>query len=471
MTKETFIMICTVAGILLAVTSRGVLPQGHLLSAVSYAEFKYDSTLTDVEIYTSISPADLAYHSIREAKGNNVNHFACEVRLKFEFRNLSTDSIFHIQDTIPIGTADTNSIEAASRFVTITRLLFEPGKYSAMVYVTDSESSLMADSAQFDLVVHEFPGSKLSVSDVELCSDISNATSEADLYFKNTLHVVPNPKALYGLGMPTIPYYAEVYRLGKLNDTTEYAITWNIIDTYGRVLKSHHSLKTGSSSSVVEIGSTNISDLPSGKYALELVAADSITKGSASASQHFFVYNPYIKQPEIAADANIDVISSPFFSMGEKELDNVFHAAAYLATAQQSDFYKKLTTVDGKRRFLAQFWVEQDRTAGPGGFNSWSEFDKRFKDANDKFKTAFKAGWLTDRGRVYIDYGEPDDIERHSSSSSSKPYQIWTYNAIEGGVVFVFVDLTGFNDFVLIHSTKQGEVENPDWQQYVQVQQ
>ncbi len=471
MSRQTLTVLGAVAGILLSVASRGVVAQGRLLSAVNYAEFKYDSTVADVEIYTSISPAELSYHSVNDSKGNKANRFSSEVRLNFKFRNLSTDSIFRVRDNIPIGTVDTSSIQTLSRFVTITRLLFEAGKYEAMVYVSGSDSSSVVDSARFDLVVHNFPGRELSISDIELCSDISNGASEEDLYYKNTLHVVPNPKALYGLGMPTISYYAEVYGLGKSNDKTEYAIAWNVVDTYGRVLKGQPSVKTGSSSSVVEIGSTNISDLPSGKYAMELTVADSILKRSASTSQYFFIYNPYVKQPEIAAGSNIDVISSPFFSMGEKELDNIFHASSYLASPQQGDFYKKLTTVDGKRRFLAQFWNEQTTKSGPDGFNSWSEFDKRFNEANVKYKTAFKTGWLTDRGRVYIDYGQPDDIERHSSSSSSKPYQIWTYNSIEGGVIFVFVDLTGFNDYVLIHSTKRGEVENPDWQKYVQLQQ
>lgn len=471
MTAKFATALGTLMCVLLTVASCDVFAQSGLLSGISYAEFKYDSTATEVEIYTSISPSKLLFHEVKNGQDSSQRHLASEVRLKFEFRNLETDSVSYATDDLPIGVADTGSLSGTSRFVAVTRLLFRPGRYAAEVLASGGLEEVVTDSAEMGIHVRAFPESKLNVSDIELCSAISRATSPKDPYYKNTLHVVPSPRAVYGLGMPDVAYYAEIYGLGKLNDTTEYSLTWNVVDTYGKVVKTHSVVKSGSSESVVEIGSDNVSDLPSGKYAMEILVADSIRKQTASTSRYFFVYNPYVKQPEVAAGTSIDVLSSPFFGMGEKDLDDIFHAANYLETPQQANLYKKLTTVDAKRRFLAEFWAEKDKTAGPRGFNSWYEFNKRYKYANGKYKTAFKAGWLTDRGRVYIDYGPPDDIDRHASSSSGKPYQVWTYNSIEGGVIFVFVDLTGFNNYILIHSTKQGEVDDPDWQKYVQIQQ
>jgi hypothetical protein len=36
---------------------------------------------------------------------------------------------------------------------------------------------------------------------------------------------------------------------------------------------------------------------------------------------------------------------------------------------------------------------------------------------------------------------------------------------MEGGVYFVFVDRQGLGDFMLVHSTKSGEIKNYNWQQ------
>jgi hypothetical protein len=77
-------------------------------------------------------------------------------------------------------------------------------------------------------------------------------------------------------------------------------------------------------------------------------------------------------------------------------------------------------------------------------------------------------GWHTDRGRVYVLYGESDEVERFPSTSESKPYEIWHYNQIEGSVIFVFIDRTGFGEYTLVNSTKRGEVKDDNWQNYLQ---
>ena len=77
-------------------------------------------------------------------------------------------------------------------------------------------------------------------------------------------------------------------------------------------------------------------------------------------------------------------------------------------------------------------------------------------------------GWKTDRGRVYVLYAEPDEVQRFPSSENAKPYEKWNYNQIESGVLFVFIDLTGYGDYTLVHSTKRGELQDESWQQRLQ---
>lgn len=445
--------------------------QEKLISGISYAEFRYDTVSTYVEIYASVSPGGLKYLAIRNERGDSVERYVSSVRLLYRFRNTVSDSAVEFTDTIPVSVQDTSRIGDAPHIVAISRMLFGPADYGATVSALVGDEKSAADSVNFSLAVRGFAGSRLNMSDIELCSDIQASADPADPYYKNTFHVVPNPGATYGLGMPVVSYYVEIYGLARNADSTCYGLNRKIINAYGTVVKNKTQLKSGKASAVVEVGSENISDLPSGKYTLAVEVDDSTTKQVASSSQYFFVYNPYVKQPPIPAGERNDLIASPFYSMGEADLDAIFHAAIYLATPQQSKLYKKLTTVEAKRRFLTDFWAQQGDKAEGDRFNSWGEFEKRFNYANLKYKVAFKAGWLTDRGRVYIEYGPPDDIDRHFSSSGSKPYEIWTYNAIQGGVIFAFVDLTGFNDYVLVHSTKQGEIDDPDWQKYIQPQQ
>jgi hypothetical protein len=79
-----------------------------------------------------------------------------------------------------------------------------------------------------------------------------------------------------------------------------------------------------------------------------------------------------------------------------------------------------------------------------------------------------REGYRTDRGRVYIVYGPPDDIERHPNESDTKPYEIWTYNSIQGGVEFDFLQKVQGSDYELVNSTVRSELHDDTWMQQAQ---
>ncbi|MDZ7765279.1 MAG: GWxTD domain-containing protein [Melioribacteraceae bacterium] len=78
-------------------------------------------------------------------------------------------------------------------------------------------------------------------------------------------------------------------------------------------------------------------------------------------------------------------------------------------------------------------------------------------------------GYKSDMGRIYLSYGDPDRIERFPNESNLKPYEIWHYDNIEGGVLFIFGDLSGFSEYELLHSTKRGEMYDENWRRRISV--
>jgi len=74
-----------------------------------------------------------------------------------------------------------------------------------------------------------------------------------------------------------------------------------------------------------------------------------------------------------------------------------------------------------------------------------------------------REGYRTDRGRVYIMYGPPDDNERHPNESDMRPYEIWSYHNIQGGVIFVFVQRSSTSEYELVHSTHRNELHDENW--------
>jgi hypothetical protein len=94
------------------------------------------------------------------------------------------------------------------------------------------------------------------------------------------------------------------------------------------------------------------------------------------------------------------------------------------------------------------------------------EYMARVAYVNSAYSMLAREGYRTDRGRVYIVYGAPDDYERHPNEPDMKPYEIWSYNNIQGGVLFVFVQRNQGGDFELVHSTHRNELHDEDWQRY-----
>ena len=72
-------------------------------------------------------------------------------------------------------------------------------------------------------------------------------------------------------------------------------------------------------------------------------------------------------------------------------------------------------------------------------------------------------------GRIYILYGAPDDIERHTADTESNAWEKWIYETLkdQGGVFFIFGDLEGFGRYTLLHSNLTGEKYDENWEQWI----
>jgi len=100
-----------------------------------------------------------------------------------------------------------------------------------------------------------------------------------------------------------------------------------------------------------------------------------------------------------------------------------------------------------KQKFL-NFWKSKDPTPGTDKNELMIEYYRRVYFANRNFSEG-REGWKTDRGRIYIIYGPPDNVDRHPFELNTKPYVVWHYYTINK--TFYFVDETGFGDYRLVN--------------------
>jgi GWxTD domain-containing protein len=125
---------------------------------------------------------------------------------------------------------------------------------------------------------------------------------------------------------------------------------------------------------------------------------------------------------------------------------------AYIITNQERTAFKSLTTDEEREHFIEQFWQRRDPTPDTLENEFKEEHYRRIAYANQHFAERVP-GWKTDRGRIYIVYGPPDEIDARRAGPTpvdTYPVQQWRYRFIEGigeNVIIEFVDATGTGEF------------------------
>ena len=129
----------------------------------------------------------------------------------------------------------------------------------------------------------------------------------------------------------------------------------------------------------------------------------------------------------------------------------------YIITDEEKTAFKRLATDEEREQFIEQFWLRRDPTPDTEENEFKEEHYRRIAYSNDHYASGIP-GWKTDRGRIYIMYGPPDEIESHPSGgtyerpmeegggeTSTYPFEQWRYRYLEGigtNIIIEFVDPT-----------------------------
>lgn len=113
----------------------------------------------------------------------------------------------------------------------------------------------------------------------------------------------------------------------------------------------------------------------------------------------------------------------------------------YIVAPAERDAFLGLRTDEERDHFIEQFWQRRDTAFK-------TEHYRRIAYANQRFAAPKAEGWKTDRGRIYIVYGPPDEIDAHPAASP--PTQLWRYRHIAGigdNVLVGFTDAARTGDY------------------------
>src|SRR5688572_6047037 len=136
----------------------------------------------------------------------------------------------------------------------------------------------------------------------------------------------------------------------------------------------------------------------------------------------------------------------------------------YIIDPQENDAFKGLKTDEERENFIEQFWLRRDPTPDTTDNEYRDEYFRRIVLANERYTSGIP-GWKSDRGRILIMHGEPDEVETHGMGgtylrpieegggrTSTFPFEKWRYRHIEGignEVILEFVDTSMSGEYRL----------------------
>ena len=129
----------------------------------------------------------------------------------------------------------------------------------------------------------------------------------------------------------------------------------------------------------------------------------------------------------------------------------------YIITDEERKAFKQMNTDEEREQFVEQFWLRRDPTPDTVENEYKEEHYRRIAYANEHYASG-APGWKMDRGRIYITFGPPDEIDSHPSGGTYErpvaegggetttfPFEDWRYRYIEGignDIQIEFVDTT-----------------------------
>lgn len=447
---------------LFIICSNLILGQKQIRFEFDYAQFKFDSTSNYLEIYYSIMPSD--FNLIIE-DGN----YLIKGKMNIQIQKKETNELVVNKDW-GLSQVHKDSLEYKNgkALLGVVGFKLKRGNYDIDISVEDLTKPDHFKEYNETIDVVPFYRKNYSISDIEFANRILNENANSNsIFYKNTLEVYPNPSLVFTQNAPVMFYYSELYDLDK-SKSENLKLTKTLFNSSNSKVYESSKKITSRTESIVEVGIVNLKKYPTDTYTFVLSIVDDKTKEFSSTSKKFYLVNPGVRTPNSVDLANSSFMGSEFGVLTENECDELFQKSKIIASSQEIEEYELLKSLKDKRQYLFNYWKKRDDITSTAENEFKKTYFSRIDIANQRYRTFSSKGFKTDRGRIFIRFGEPDEIERHPNETNSKPYEVWYYHQIEGGVYFIFGDYTGFNYYELLHSTKRGEMQDPQWARRLQ---
>lgn len=449
------------------VTLAAVLAGSLAAPAVTWAQSPSSSLALEVNRYYGEQDRALVEGAVEVpfplmTFASNGESLLADARVEVMIEKADGEEVYHTEREIQPEAANAAMAES-DRVSTIETFAIyaPPGEYVAKARVTD-----LASNRSYEMTTPlEVPADRPFFSDVLLSNRVQRDVRLQDgsylPYLIGTTMFNPNPRNVFYKDSPLLYFYYEINPAADGLEAETVALEMSVVDAAGEAIKNlgERTIKVGEGQNF-DLGAFNIGGLPDGRYTLE-VACTSCT-GERRLVERFEVRPPleqlaFLQPAPGPADAQAPAGErlKYYTDLSEAQVDSVVKVMDVWFTNQQKQLLTTLNR-EGKVQFLNRFWNSLDADESVGDPSTpenepKAEFEQRVAYADQFFTSSQRLGRDTDRGMIYILFGDPTERLSRPYEATLGPYEIWNYSEI--GQTFAFGDFRRDGDYRLIYST------------------
>lgn len=454
--------------------------EARKLSALfDYARFKYDDKLALLELYFDVEARTMHLMPVSN-KANAMRRGAARITV-----DIYQDNALAFHDDFRVSTPLLRDSTAGDLLLSAISRAAIPAKASEVRLKLFHDNVNDPDTVNFSLNVDL---SKLMdkgpiMSDIQWARSVDQLGEKErpDDFTKSGIRLKPYPSDYYGAENKTIKSYVEIYGLNNaLPDTNTAVLTYRILKlpTF-ELLEEFGGIKRVKPAQAIPVfKQIDISELPSGQYRLQLALVGPGSKILALQDKNFFKSNPLFDKDKTTSETGSLVNTKGTFVdtiQGKVIKQYVTHLAAIATRAEIGtiDLLSQGTDYVAMRSFYLEFWQRRNKQ---DPFKEHREYRRLVKEAYEKYGLRSKPLLESARARVWLRYGEPNQILNEASDpmrqynvNQGMLYEVWRYFNLERtgqtDVEFVFIRDEITSQFTLVHSNAQGERRNDTWRQ------
>jgi GWxTD domain-containing protein len=437
--------------------------------SIDYANFQFKNK-PYTEFYLSVNGGSLGYAMVKQDGDQELFQASVEMTYLIE-KGTEVIAFEKFQINTPLYTeAEVNNNPLD--LIDLKRLTFPAGEYTYSIIAKDLVNQTTAEASGTIISVATDP-TTIQLSEMQLGNEIEPTTKEGQ-FSKVGYDISPNVSHNYIRDNNKLSAYFEIYNANKLlGDSADYFIDISIRSSVNEQLVGNlRAIKRLKATEITaHIQPFNIDKLPTGSYEVLVECKNRNNEVIQSTQVQFFRLNPDLK------DLDAVSIEGTFVD----SIRNTALLAEYIKSVRVISEENEKTWADNQlsyaelefmQRYFLNFWRNRNQL-DPG--YEWEEYKRKLALVDEKFGYGGVKGYQTDRGRIYLQYGAPTDVQDVKYDSDNHPYSIWRYykltecyRTVLNGLTdrkFVFYSPTNeMLGYEVLHSNVPGEVQNDEWE-------